>query len=79
MMRQDYIQAEALGEGVRNTLGTPARVDENKRSLVREDQLRKTIVHLAPRFIARDRRQFIPRDLNGNIHGAAVSHIYDAN
>src|SRR5262249_39662758 len=40
-------------------------------------ELADAVVNLVPEFVAGDRTQLLPRDLDGQIHRALVAHVHD--
>ena len=44
---------------------------------MRQDQLRQTIIDLTPHFRARDGRERVARNFDGEIHGTPMPHVND--
>ncbi len=63
---------------MRDAFGEAPAADEDERRLVGFDQRRQTVVDLVPHLVGRDGAQLIARDLNGEVHLAAVADVDDA-
>src|SRR5689334_2657290 len=61
-----------------HALGEAARVDEDERGAVFADEVRDTVVDLAPHFIGGDGTELVARNLDRELHGAAVADVDDA-
>src|SRR5215831_10007283 len=69
---------QTLGKMMRDAFGEPARVDEDQRRAMSENQFTKPIVDLAPHLIARDGAEFVLRHFDCNIQFAAMTAIDNA-
>ena len=78
VVRQNGVLAEPLGQVMRDALGEPARVDEDQGGAVLADQLGDAVVDLAPHLVGGDRAELVARDLDRQIHRAAVADVDDA-
>jgi hypothetical protein len=75
VMRQDGLLAKPFAQMVGNALGEPPRVDEHERGSMLLNQRRNAIVDLRPHLIRRDWSKLVLRNLDREIHGAAMSVI----
>ena len=78
MMRQYSALPQALREVMRDPLCEPARVHENQRRAMRQNQVREPVVSLRPHFVTRHRSEFIFRNFNREIQFSAMPAIQDA-
>src|SRR3954452_22481782 len=77
VMRGDGVFAEAVAEVARDAFGHAARVDENQRRFVLDDELREAVVVVLPHLVRHDRLDFTARYFEREIDGAAMAFVDD--
>src|SRR4051794_19856188 len=77
VMRGDGVFAEAVAEVARDAFGHAARVDENQRRFVFDDELREAVVVVLPHLVRHHRLDFAARDFECEIDGAAMAFVDD--
>src|SRR4051794_13389386 len=76
-MAGDLLFAKHLGQAGRDTLGKLARVDEDERCAMRLNEVGDPPINLVPLLVRAHRRQRRGRNLDGDIHRAAMTDIYE--
>ncbi len=77
MVGSYLVRAEPLGKVAGETLGMPARVDENERSAMLGDQLGQPVIHLRPDFAGHDGLERRGGHFDGEVAVADVACIHN--